>query len=193
MADDEERKRVSSFWFDRPPMEWIIAPPGLDGQLKSEFGHLVQQASSGKLDARMHSAEGSTALVALLDQFSRNIFRGSPDAFRNDAKAYEVATKSIAKGYDQQVGVTKATAFYMSLMHHENLISSIAASCLFQRLQPKCVGEEESKWVGMGIAAAERHMSQLERFGRYPTRNALLGRKNTEAEGEFLRDHKPSL
>lgn len=190
---DADKKRVLRFWFDRPPTEWIVAPAGLDEQLKSEFVNLIEQAGSNELDSWALEAEGSVALVVLLDQFSRNVFRGSADAFRNDSKAYEIATKAIARGFDEKVSVLQASAFYMPLMHHESLISSIAASCLFQRLHARCVSEEEHKWVGLGVLAAERHMSQLERFGRYPTRNVVLGRKNTEAEEEFLREHSNSF
>lgn len=78
-------------------------------------------------------------------------------------------------------------------MHQEIIISPIAARCLFEALKAICVEEEEHKWVDIGIGAAGRHLSQLERFERYPTRNALLGRENTAEEEEFLRSHTPSL
>jgi uncharacterized protein (DUF924 family) len=186
-------KRVIAFWFNRPPMEWIVAPEGLDAQLKSEFGDLVLKARSNDLDDWNAQPESTLALVALLDQFSRNIFRGSPDAFSADAKAWETATKAIARDFDKQVTVIQASAFYMPLMHQESLISLIAVHCLFEALKPRCVSDEEHKWVDIGIMASKRHMQQLERFGRYPTRNAILGRKNTEAEEEFLKEHVASL
>ncbi|KAF1950751.1 DUF924-domain-containing protein [Byssothecium circinans] len=190
---DKEVKRVIGFWFNRPPIEWIIAPEGLDAQMKSEFGDLVFQARANELDDWTAEPEGSLALVALLDQFSRNIFRGSPEAFSSDTKACETATKAIAREFDRHVTVIQASAFYMPLMQQESLISVIASRYLFEALKPRCVGEEENKWVDMGIAASKRHMRQLERFGRFPTRNALLGRKNTEAEEKFLREHVASL
>lgn len=186
-------RRVVDFWFNRPPMEWIIAPEGLDAQIKSEFGQLVLKARNNELDDWTAEPEGSVALVALLDQFSRNMFRGSPDAFSADGKAWDIATKAIAREFDTKVTVIQATALYMALMQQESLISLIAARQLFKALKPRCATEEEHKWVDMGIAASKRHMQQLEQFGRYPTRNALLGRKNTEAEEEFLKGHAPSL
>ena len=185
--------RIVDFWFNRPPMEWIVAPEGLDAQLKSEFGDLVQKARSNKLDDWTAQPKASLALVALLDQFSRNIFRGSPDAFTSDAKARETATKAIAKDFDKEVTVIQASAFYMPLMHQESLISLIAARSLFEALEARCMSDEEHKWVNLGIAASKRHIQQLEQFGRYPTRNALLGRKSTEAEEAFLKDHVSSL
>jgi len=186
-------KRIIAFWFNRNPMEWIIAPEGLDAQMKSEFENLVLKARRNELDNWAAEPEASLALVVLLDQFSRNIFRGSPDTFSADGKAWETATKAIAQDFDKQATVIQASAFYMPLMHQESLISLIAARCLFEALKPRCVSTEEHDWVDMGIAASKRHMEQLERFGRYPTRNALLGRKNTEAEDEFLKEHMHSL
>ncbi|KAH7408170.1 hypothetical protein DE146DRAFT_364026 [Phaeosphaeria sp. MPI-PUGE-AT-0046c] len=186
-------KRVMSFWFNRPALEWIIAPKGLDAQMKAEFGDLVLQARRNELDEWAAEPEGSVALVSLLDQFSRNLFRGSVDAFSADSKASEIAIRAIARDFDQQVTVIKASAFYMTLMQQENLITTVAARSLWQALKPRCDTEEEHKWVDMGLAASKRHVSQIERFGRFPTRNAILGRKNTEAEELFLQEHKQTL
>jgi uncharacterized protein (DUF924 family) len=193
MTTPSNIKRVVSFWFNRSPMEWIFAPKGLDAQLKAEFGDLVLQARRNELDEWAAKPEGSVALVALLDQFSRNLFRGSAEAFSADAKASDIATKAIAQDFDQKVTVIQASALYMPLMQQENTVSLIAARCLFQALKPRCESDEEHKWVDMGIAASRRHLQQLERFGRYPTRNAILGRKNTEAEEQFLKEHSPTL
>ncbi|ORY07807.1 hypothetical protein BCR34DRAFT_666269 [Clohesyomyces aquaticus] len=190
---DPEVKRVIAFWFNRPPLEWIIAPEGLDAQLKSEFGDLVLKARRNELDNWATSPEGSVAIVTLLDQFTRNLFRGTAEAFSGDAKAFEVATKAVAQDFDKQVTVIQASAFYMCLMQQESLVSVIAARGLFEKLKERCESEEEHKWVGMGVPAAGRHLQQLLRFGRYPTRNALLGRKNTEDEEMFLREHVSSL
>ncbi|XXH01442.1 hypothetical protein Hte_007802 [Hypoxylon texense] len=188
-----EAKRVVAFWFDRNPMEWIVAPDGLDAQMKSEFGDLVLRARRGELDGWTAEPEASLALVVLLDQFSRNLFRGTPDAFGGDAKAWDTVTQAVARDFDKQVTVIQASAFYMPLLQRESLISVIAARCLFEALKPRCATTQEHEWVDVGITASKRHLQQLERFGRYPTRNALLGRKNTEAEEEFLKEHKPSL
>jgi uncharacterized protein (DUF924 family) len=186
-------KRVVAFWFERNPIDWIVAPEGLDAQVKSEFEQLVLNARANKLDGWAAEPEGSLALVVLLDQFSRNIFRGSPSAFAADMKAWETATKAVARDFDKQLTVIQASAIYMPLMHQESLISLIAARCLFEDLKRRCTTTQEHEWVDMGISASKRHIQQLERFGRYPTRNALLGRKNTKAEDEFLEEHKPAL
>jgi len=190
---NSDAERVVSFWFNLKPIEWIIAPEGLDAQIKSEFEHLVLKARRNELDDWALEPEASFALVVLLDQFSRNLFRGLPDAFSADEKVWETATKAIARDFDKQVTVIQASAFYMPLLHRESLISVIAAHCLFEALKIRCVTTEEHEWVGLGITASKRHMQQLERFGRYPTRNALLRRENTEAEEEFLKEHVQKL
>lgn len=186
-------KRINAFWFNRNPMEWIIAPDGLDTEVKNEFEDLALKARCHELDDWAANPESSLALVVLLDQFSRNLFRGSPDAFSADGKAFETATKAIAGDFDKQVSVIQASAFFMPLMHQESLISLIAVRCLFESLKLRCVSTEEHEWVDIGIVASKRHMEQLERFGRYPTRNAVLGRKNTADEDEFLKGRTPSL
>ncbi|KAI1374803.1 DUF924-domain-containing protein [Hypoxylon crocopeplum] len=188
-----DAKRVLAFWFNRNPMEWIIAPEGLDAQIKSEFGDLVMKARCNELDGWAVEPEASLALVVLLDQFSRNIFRDSLDAYSGDEKAGETATKAVARDFDKQVTVIQASAFYMPLMQQESLISAVAARYLFEALRLRCASSEEHSWVDMGIKASKRHVQQLERFGRYPTRNALLGRKNTEAEDGFLKEYVRSL
>ncbi|KAK2599091.1 hypothetical protein QQS21_005432 [Conoideocrella luteorostrata] len=167
--NNPEVKRVVAFWFNRPPLEWIIAPEGLDVQLKSDFGDLVLSARRNELDSWADEAEPCVALVALLDQFSRNMFRGSPEAFSADARAWDIATKAISRGFEKKL------------------------LCLFEALKPRCESDEEHKWVDMGISASKRHMQQLERFGRYPTRNAALGRKSTETEEEYLEQRVSSL
>jgi uncharacterized protein (DUF924 family) len=181
-------KRIIDFWYRRNPIEWIVAPPGLDNQLKSDFGDLVLKARRNELDSWMGSAPGSLALVVMLDQFSRNLFRGSAEAFSGDAKATAVATKAIAKGFDKQVSVIQASSFYLPLMMQESLISVVASRCLFEALKERCASEEEHEWVQLGIDAAGRHVEKIDRFGRFPTRNSLLGRESTAAEKESLRE-----
>jgi uncharacterized protein (DUF924 family) len=188
-----EANHVLAFWFNRPPMEWIVAPSGLDSQMQSEFSTLVLAARRNELNDWADEPESSVALVVLLDQFPRNIFRGSAEVFSGDAKAYEVATKAVARDFDKQVTVFQASALYMALMQQESLIALIAARGLFEGLRARCGSEEERKWVELGVAAVGRHMGVLEKFGRYPTRNKILGRESTEDEEVFLREHVASL
>jgi uncharacterized protein (DUF924 family) len=170
-----------------------MAPDGLDDQMKSEFGDLVMQARRGELDGWAARPKSSVALVALLDQFSRNLFRGTPEAFSADEKARDVAARAIAQDFDKKVSVIMASAFYMPLMQDESLISLIASRCLFEALKGRCSKEEEHEWVDGAIEASKRHIQQLERFGRYPSRNAVLGRKSTKEEEDFLRERVLAL
>jgi uncharacterized protein (DUF924 family) len=193
---DLDIKRIIEFWFKRNPLEWIIAPPGLDDQLKSGFEHLVLKARRNELDSWMDSATGSLALVVLLDQFTRNLFRGSAEAFSGDEKATTIATKAIAKGFDKQVSVIQASSFYMPFMMQESLIHVVAARCLFEALKERCLSEErggrsvtkeEKNWVQSAVEAAGRHVEKIDMFGRYPSRNVLLGRVSSAAEEESLK------
>lgn len=136
-------KRILGFWFNRNPIEWIIASEGLDAQLKSQFEDLVLEARRSELGDWATTPEGSLALIVLLDQFSRNLFRGSPDAFATDGKSWETASKAIARDFDKQVTVFQTLAFYMPLMHQETFISLIAARGLFEGLKGRCVSKEE--------------------------------------------------
>ncbi|KAI0394395.1 hypothetical protein F5Y17DRAFT_262709 [Xylariaceae sp. FL0594] len=191
---DPDVERILSFWFNRKPIEWIIAPEGLDTQLANEFSPIVEKARNNELDGwATRDARSSLALVVLLGQFSRNLHRGSPAFFSADAKASETAAGAIARGYDSDVSAIQASAFYLPLMQQKSLVSVIAARCLFEALRARCATDEEREWVDMGLAAAKRHLDQLLRFGRYPSRNSLLGRTSTQAEEEFLRDFKPTL
>jgi uncharacterized protein (DUF924 family) len=96
----------------------------------------------------------------------------------------------LAQDIDKQLTVILASALYMPLMHEESLVSLIAARCLFAELKPRGVTAEEHSWVDIGVAASKRHIQQLERFGKFPT---ILGRVNTSAEDEFLKEHITSL
>ncbi|EFQ96696.1 hypothetical protein MGYG_08620 [Nannizzia gypsea CBS 118893] len=188
MSADADVKRINAFWFSRSPFEWIDAPAGIDEEIKSDFGDLVLKARQNKLDHWTANSERCLALLVLLDQFSRNLFRGSPDAFSADSKAHEIATRAIIRGFDTDLPVIQASAFYLPLLHNESLVSLLAARCLFERLRKRCVTEEEKKWADMGVEIVRENIYFMELFGRYPGRNSALGRKNTVAEdGYFAR------
>lgn len=108
--------------YNRPTIDWFVTPDGLDEICKDEFGHLVEDARANRLDHWQADREGSLALVILLDQFTRNIYRGTPDAFSSDPKALDVATKAIAKGWDKQSTTTQA----MTLVCHVHYVAQDA-------------------------------------------------------------------
>lgn len=103
--------RVHDFWFTRSPAEWFMPPSGFDNQCQSQFGDLVQDARQGKLDHWTAEPQGTLAILVLLDQFSRNIYRGTPDAFSADPKALQIATHAIAKGWDEEATMAQALTY----------------------------------------------------------------------------------
>jgi uncharacterized protein (DUF924 family) len=103
--------RIHDFWFTRSPQEWFMPPEGFDNLCESEFGHLVQDARAGKLDHWTDEPQGTLAILVLLDQFSRNIYRGTPDAFSADPKALQIATHAIAKGWDKDATTAQALVY----------------------------------------------------------------------------------
>jgi hypothetical protein len=110
-TDTAEIQKVHDFWYGRSPKEWFMPPDGFDEHCKEKFGHLVRDARSGKLDHWTSEPDGTLALLILLDQFSRNVFRDTPDAFSADPKALEIATRAIAKGWDQKATTPQALTY----------------------------------------------------------------------------------
>ncbi|EHK96964.1 hypothetical protein GLAREA_07855 [Glarea lozoyensis ATCC 20868] len=201
-------KSIIFFWFQRDPLEWIIPPPGLDAELKTRFEHLVLKARKGELDHWTETPAGCLALVVLLDQFSRNLFRDRPEAFGGDVRARGIVRGVVGQGWDGEVGVVQASAFFVCAVQQEGVYDVGVGREGFARLVERCrvvedgkaggesdagKREVERKWVEMGFKAAEKHLQLLERFGRYPTRNKILGRADTEEERRFLDEYKPSL
>lgn len=109
--------RIHDFWYSRPPVEWFMPPEGFDSQCKEQFADLVVEARAGKLDHWLANQDGTLAILVLLDQFSRNIYRGTPDAFSADPKALEIATHAIAKGWDKNATMAQALTYVGSPFH----------------------------------------------------------------------------
>ena len=159
--------------------------------MKSDFGDLVHQARTPTLDHWSDNPNGTLALLLLLDQFPRNIFRGTPDSFSSDAKALDVAVKGIAKGYDRAVQPMQQAFFLLPLMHSEQLLAQIAGIAGYEGMLQRCGGVDEraKAFAEIGLGMATRHKDAIARFGRFPSRNEILGRVSTTEEIEFLREH----
>lgn len=182
--------RILSFWFDRPPMEWFMPPEGFDAECTQKFGHLVHQARANKLDDWTAEPKGTLALLVLLDQFSRNVFRGTPEMYAADDKAFDIATKSIAKGFDKKVTLNQAVTFYLPLMHHESLLAQIATLAMYENFINRCPdGSSELQFHSKGIDSVRQHLDVIQRFGRFPSRNKILGRESTEEELAYLNEN----
>lgn len=169
-------KVVLDFWFKQlSPADWWKKDAGLDSLIKTQFIDLHQQASDGELFKWRKTSEGSLAEVIILDQFSRNIFRDTARSFSSDGMALVLAQEAIAKNFDKELKPTQRAFLYMPFMHSESLIIHKQAKKLFGQPQMESNYDFELK-----------HAAIIEEFGRYPHRNAILGRESTPEELVFL-------
>lgn len=170
-------EEVLSFWFQElKPAQWWRVAPELDAQIRERFGPVLMTARAGELEGWRRSPEGRLAEIIVLDQFSRNIHRGTPEAFAADSLALALAQKAVAQGADQALPIDRRGFLYMPYMHSESAAVHVIAVQLFS-----APGLEES------LKAELRHQEIIERFGRYPHRNVILGRTSTPEEEDFLR------
>ena len=170
---------VLEFWFEEvEPKQWYVKDAAFDQTIRARFGDAVEQAGRGELDFWKDSAAGCLGLCILLDQFTRNIFRDTPKAFAFDEKAREIARHAYLNGLDMDGAITPQmrTFLYLPFEHHEDMDDQN----LCVKLAKERIGLEGF------IDYAEKHRVIIERFGRFPHRNAILGRENTAEEAEFL-------
>jgi uncharacterized protein (DUF924 family) len=168
---------ILRFWFDEiEPAQWWRADPAFDAQVRDRFGPVLRAATAGELHAWRATPEGRLAEVIVLDQFSRNIHRGTPAAFAADPMALALAQEAVAGGHDQALPVPRRAFLYMPYMHSESRAIHALSAQLFST-----PGLEKNHESGL------RHRAIIERFGRYPHRNAILGRESTAEELEFLK------
>ncbi len=168
---------VINFWFDElEPKQWYIKSEELDQEIAKRFGETHQQAAKGGLVDWRNEALGCLAEIIVLDQFSRNMFRDDARAFAQDALAIELTRAAVDRGIDKQLQLAEKSFLYMPLMHSEELADHELAMQLFN--QP---GLENN------LDYEIKHKVIIERFGRYPHRNAILNRESTVEEIEFLK------
>jgi uncharacterized protein (DUF924 family) len=166
---------VIAFWQQAGPDRWFARDDAFDAAITERFGALHAEAAAGRLAAWGETAEGAFALVILLDQFSRNIFRSDPRTWAADPLARAVADRAIARGFDHAVAPELRRFFYLPYMHSEDWADQERSVALNRSLEdPDLV-----KW-------AEHHRDIIARFGRFPHRNAILGRETTPEEQRFL-------
>ncbi|RDL40890.1 Uncharacterized protein BP5553_00869 [Venustampulla echinocandica] len=189
---DPEINRIISYWFggDDLPRKWFQGGAKIDAEIKDQFGGLVEKARSAQLTSWTQQPQGTLALIILLDQFPRNIFRGTPLSFSTDPMALDITTQAIARGADREVPHIQQPFFYLPLMHHENLISQAAGCSLYEGLAARCeAGSQESEFARSSLDFARRHRDCIMKFGRFPSRNEILGRESTPEELEYLKEH----
>lgn len=169
---------VLDFWFKEiEPKQWWIADPAFDQLIHDRFGATLQQAAQGELFSWRNEPKGRLAEIIVLDQFSRNIYRNTQRAFSQDPMALALAQEAVAAGVHQQLTEPMERTFLlMPYMHSESRQIHAVAEQLFREFAPAGNYEYELK-----------HKAIVDRFGRYPHRNAVLGRVSTEEEIEFLK------
>ncbi len=166
---------------------WYGGAAEVDGQIKQQFGPYVEAAMAGQLVTWTETALGALALVILLDQFTRNIYRGSAQAFAGDECARKVLYAALEQGVDRQLSIVQRSFFYMPLEHSELLADQDRCVALFQLLLDE-VPSQGKKVIANSLDFAIKHRDIIARFGRFPHRNLAMGRTSTALEQAFLKD-----
>ena len=166
---------------------WFMGGAALDAEIRSRFGQAVQSALQGALAPWEASLHSRLALVVLLDQFSRNVFRGTARAFDGDAHAQQLTLITLAQQEDQQLPWVGRVFLYMPLMHAENLAMQEKCVACFSQLVANAPAALKPKLQG-NLDFAIEHRGIIARFGRFPYRNAVMGRTSSVEEKDFLRD-----
>ena len=176
MAETNTPEKIVDFLFSTQVAPyWFQSPPELDDQIRERYLRLWQQAAEGACDDWVEHPVGALALCILLDQFPLNMFRGRPQAFRTEQRAVAVAKAALAAELDKQLPRERLIFLYMPLMHSESLADQDLSVRLF-----------ESAGLEHNARFARHHRALIERFGRFPHRNAILGRVSTPEELSYL-------
>lgn len=170
----DEAAAVVRFWREAGPARWFRKDDAFDAQFRQRFLALHRRAAAGELDGWAAGAEGALALLILLDQFPRNAFRGGARMYATDARAQRIARAALARELDREVPPELRNFMYLPLMHAED-----AADQDLSVASTAALGGEPHRF-------ALHHRDIIRRFGRFPHRNALLGRDSTEEELQFL-------
>ena len=187
---------IHGFWFGRldqygnsDPAHrqlWFQSSAETDTTIEQRFGHLVKLALAGELDQWPQRERGLVAMVLLLDQFTRNIFRGTPQAFAGDAMALTLSRQAVAEGTDRALPTIHRVFLYLPFEHSEELAVQEQSVTLFESLREDCAPEMRDQ-LGEYCRYAVAHRDVIARFGRFPHRNAILGRTSSPEELQHLK------
>jgi len=202
---DEDQARIETilaFWFkqqelsapqiDRRMDTWFSKDTVFDHQIEKEFADDVAAASDGKLNHWAAEPLGRLALIILIDQFRRNIFRNSPDAFSKDKLALKLCVEGAVEKKDQGLTPIQRVFFYMPLQHAESRKVQAKSVELYNRLAETVSATDRETFLTIA-QFAELHRDIVDQFGRFPHRNTVLGRENTAEEAEYLADDSPDF
>ena len=177
--------RILAFWFGPAPHasrpEWFRKDERFDAAIRDQFGEAVGVALAGGHGAWCETPHGALARILLLDQFTRNIHRGTPRAFAGDERALATAVHCVERGFDRALDVYERWFCYLPFEHSEDAAMQERSLALFRALADDSGDPAPYTW-------AEKHAAVVHRFGRYPHRNAILGRPSTPEEEQFLRE-----
>ena len=174
----DSRQDILHFWFgETEPSLWFQVSPDFDALVRSRFAATYELARDGLCDSWKQDEEGCLALCLLLDQFPRNMFRGTAGAYATDEKALLVAKYAVSKGFDQLLPPLRRRFIYLPYQHSEKLNDQKKSVELFARM---------AKEDPLGQEHARKSLKTIETFGRFPQRNAALGRENSPDEQEHL-------
>ena len=180
-----DTQAVLDFWFGSPAGEyrkkWFRKDPGFDQQIKTQFLKLYWAMVASPPDRWLRTAKSSLARIIVLDQFARNMFRGTPQSFAADPLALATAELAIERGYDAEMLPVERFFLYLPFEHSENLTHQNRCVNHFETLV------QEAPELEHGLDYARRHRDVIDRFGRFPHRNKTLDRPSTQAELEFLK------
>ena len=189
---------VIAFWLGPSPTDlhaakmasrrWYAADDQLDREVRRKFGNAIERARMGALSGWQETTDGALALVILLDQFTRNAYRGTAAAFSGDALAREVAARALDEGLDRALPIPGRLLLFHPFEHSEDRQDQQRSVALFARL----ASESPCQWreyIDSFLRYARAHQEVIERFGRFPHRNDMLGRQSTPAEQEWLATH----
>jgi uncharacterized protein (DUF924 family) len=167
---------ILEFWYSEPmASRWFSSSPQLDAEIRASYEQVWRAALEGRLDDWKSSPEGCLALVIVLDQLPLNMFRGEAKSFSTEQQAVEICKLAIARGYDREIAPERLGFLYMPLMHSENLLDQDLSVQMFEQ-----AGLEGN------VRFARHHRELIRRFGRFPHRNAVLGRESSREELEYL-------
>ena len=183
-----EARDVLDFWFGAldsaeygsARKAWFTKDDGFDDRIRTRFGTLIERALRGELEAWAAAPETALAQILLLDQFTRNAYRGTPRAFAGDARALAAASRMVGARHDEALPPFMRGFVYLPFEHAESLAMQDEAVRLFRRLCDESPGQSSM------LDYAHRHRAVIERFGRFPHRNAILGRQSTAEEIAYL-------
>lgn len=189
--------QVLSFWLGAPRPDnavalakkqlWFAKSDALDAQISQQFGSAVQAAMAGELTDWERDPWSALALVVLLDQFSRNIYRGTAQAFAGDARALALSEQMQEQGADQLLPAVARVFVYLPMEHSEELAQQTRSVQAFTALVDSATADPLAQDYLQGVLDfAQRHQQVIAQYGRFPHRNAVLGRSNTEAERAYL-------